>query len=179
MMYSSRLLGLLELELSKQLQFSFTVSSNSAPFRPTSLRRQDVLEVEVSVRNDSPFPFHSLHGSVAATRWSRFRPLNFRIPTLEPGKSYSLGRLALVVLEIPNAVEERVIDGLATVSVSAVADLSNVVFQEWERPLLFAQSPGIALSPESSKGPEPKRVALRTQGTAWPVGLTPIHLSES
>ena len=58
------------------------------------------------------------------------------------------------LLELPEAVKGR---GAVT-----IADVTTVQFADDREQL-----------------GEPARVTLRNQGTAWPVGLTPIHLSDS
>lgn len=170
---SSRLLGMLELELSRQLAFSFALrgAGNDTP-RPGSIRLQDMLELEIQVRNDAEFPFRALRGTIAPTSFAKFRPVDFEIPRLEPLETRSLGVVRVMVVGLPPT--GRVVDQLATLAIGASADLSQIVFQEWDRPLSLAQpSSTVETLPLAGRvAPGATRLAVRNQGTAR-AGLIP------
>jgi hypothetical protein len=167
---SSRILGVLERELSKQLSFTFcdlTVDD------PAKLRLQDNVGFAVWVRNDAEFPLGTVWGLIEPTTVAQFRPVRFRLARLKPGEAQQVATIEALIVGQPN--HGRVIDQLATVDVSATADLSELVFAEWEKPLVYAPRTGRLSAMESTRGPRvapPSR--LTSDRRPVPVGAIPL-----
>ena len=138
MSYDSRVLNQLEVELSKRLTFTFchAAGESTAACRP---RLQDVLELDVWVRNDSEFRLRQVRGTISPSTYVRYRYLEFSVPELLPGDSAHLARIQMLVTALPT--HGTVLDQAGSVIVSAVADLSRIEFQEWDKPLIYAQPP--------------------------------------
>ena len=137
MPYTSRIFGMLELELSKHLSFSFCGSNGEPLVECKALRVQDGFEFTIWARNDTGFPFKGIRGTIAPTQYARFASVDFNVPVLEALESVPLATIQGVILALPPG--RTVLDHIATVSISAAADLSSIVFQEWDKPVLFAQ----------------------------------------
>jgi len=136
MPYDSRIFGMLEMELSKHLTFTIC-GANGEPLADCKrLRVQDGFDLTLWVRNDTGFPFRGIRGTVSPSVYTRFKPVDFHVGTLEAQESVPLVRIQGLVTALPPRVS--LLDHIATVSVSASADLSSVVFQEWDKPVAFA-----------------------------------------
>lgn len=137
MSYGSRILGVLETELSRHLNFTLCDSSGRPLSQVKSLSRQDVFEFAIWLRNDTSFPVKGVHGTISPTRFVKFSSVEFHVPSIEPHDSFTVATIRGVVLERP--ARGSLLDHLATVSMSAAADLSSVVIQEWDKPVEWAQ----------------------------------------
>ena len=137
MSYGSRILGVLEMELSKHLNFTLCDSSGKPLAQVKSLTRQDVFEFAIWLRNDTSFPVKGVHGTISPTRFVKFSPVEFHVPSIEPHDSFIVATIRGIVLDRP--ARGNLLDHLAKVSMSAAADLSSVVIQEWDKPVEWAQ----------------------------------------
>jgi hypothetical protein len=137
MSFSSRVLGVIERELSKQLSFSFRDLTVDDPAR---LSLQDNIGFAVWIRNDADFPLSTIWGLIEPTAVTQFRPIRFRIGTLRPRESQQVATIEALIIGQPD--HGILLDQLGTVDVSATADLSEIVFAEWDKPLVYAPAAG-------------------------------------
>ena len=142
MSFSSRIFGMIEMELSKQLSFTLTLQETDRKLGadPRRIRVGDTIRFSVTARNDAEFKIRSIRGGVAPSHFVRFRPVNFVVAELPSGTKAVVATIDALVVSLP----ERgvLMDHVATISLSAGADLSNLVFQEWEKPVVFVTRSG-------------------------------------
>ena len=124
MAFSSRILGLLERELSKQLTFSFCDLSVADARR---LTLQDPLSFSVWVRNDAEFTLQSISGSITPASYAEFRTSQFRVARLRPHESQQIATVEALIVDRPP--EGFILDAIGNVNVSASIDLSGIVFE--------------------------------------------------
>lgn len=141
MSFSSRIYGMIEMELSRQLSFTLALDTRHTPnIDPRRIRIGDAIRFSVTARNDADFKIRSIRGGVAPTACVRFRPVNFVIPELPPGAFAVVATLDALVTALPKT--GTVMDQAATISLSAGADLAHLVFQEWDKPVVFCARSG-------------------------------------
>ena len=149
MSFSSRIFGMIEMELGKQLSFTLTLQETDCKLGadPRRIRIGDTIRFNITGRNDADFKIHSICGGIAPSRFVRFRPVNFIVAELPSGTTAVVATIDARVVAMPERGD--LVDQLASISLSAGADLSNLVFQEWEKPVVFAtrSSPRPSLSP--------------------------------
>jgi hypothetical protein len=138
MSFSSRIFGMIEMELSKQLSFTLTLkeTDHALGADPRRVRIGDTIRFTVTGRNDAEFRLRSIRGGITPCKYVQFRPTNFVITEMPGGSTALVATIDALVLAIPE--RGNLMDQVATISLSAGADLSNLVFQEWEKPVNYA-----------------------------------------
>lgn len=142
MSFSSRIFGMIEMELSRQLSFTLTLQETGRRLGvdPRGIRVGDTVRFKVTARNDADFKIRSIRGGISPTRFIDFEPLNFLIAELQPGSGVVVATIDAHVLGLPQ--RGQLVDQFASISLSAGADLSNFIFQEWEKPVTYVARPG-------------------------------------
>lgn len=141
MSFSSRIYGMIEMEISRQLSFTLAIdTSHSVAIDPHRIRIGDTVRFSVTARNDADFKIRSIRGGIAPTKSVRFRPVNFVVAELPPGSKAVVATVDAMVTALPQT--GSVMDDAATISLSAGADLAHLVFQEWEKPVVFTTRHG-------------------------------------
>ena len=127
MSFSSRIFGMIEMELSKQLSFTLTLQETDRVLGTDSrrIRLGDTIRFTVTGRNDADFTIRSIRGGVAPSRFVRFRPVNFGVAELRPGRTVVVATIEALVVALPE--RGMLTDQVAKISLSAGADLSNLI----------------------------------------------------
>ena len=135
----SRIFGILEMELSQQLSFCFSIDENLSRPGSTTIRRQDRFLFSVWVRNDSAIPLRNVRGTIHPTPLASFDPTTFEIAELPPAGRRKLA--SGILAEIIRAGAKGCVRFhlIGHVTVSTTADLSQFRFEK-SRPLTYVQS---------------------------------------
>jgi len=142
MSFSSRIFGMIEMEMSRRLSFTLNLKETGQRLGVDArrIRPGDEIRFEVTARNDADFKIRSIRGALAPSRFVRFRPAHFLVAELLPGTQAVVATVDAQVMALPE--RGQLVDQLASISLSAGADLSNLVFQEWEKPLVYVARAG-------------------------------------
>jgi len=152
MPFTERIFRLLETELNKQLAYSFLISRRmNSKGSPTTVFR-------VYVRNDSGITLTDVRGSISPGPAANFRLTTFRLPSLAPKQRCEIAQIEARILEPTR--NRFAFDRMATVDVTAKADLSNFRFTDTNRPLTYVQTSMGQRSLSGTPGREPIRLAL-------------------
>ncbi len=134
MLRTPQTLGMLEMELSKQLVVSYTLKENLSRRRSTDLLPDDDFVFVSHLRNNSNIVIKNIRGSIAPTQFTEFRIARFDVRELEPGQE---SQLAVVHARVTRGSRHgSVVDNIGSVTLTAAADLSILRFREWNKPLI-------------------------------------------
>jgi len=140
MTHRSRIFGVLDYEVGRDLGFSFTISENLTRPGSTTLRPKDRFRFSVWVTNDSAMVLRWLRGLVEPTALAGFTPQPFAVPRLLPGERLRIATIEARIAPCPGGRIVR-LDRIGDVSVSTTADVSAYRFRT-SKPLSYAPAPG-------------------------------------
>jgi len=134
-----QILAMLETELSKQLVFSYNLEENLGRRQSRILLPGDRFLFAAYVRNDSIIPLKDVRGTISPTRSTGFPVTKFRLRELPAGQER---RLCVVWARVTGPLQhEPVLNDVGTVTLAATADLSQLQFQERNKPLIQTGAP--------------------------------------
>lgn len=134
----SRVFGILDLELSQHLSFSFTVAENLTSPELATVRANDRFRFHVWVENRSAIPLRSVDGTVHPTLFANFEPCRFHLPQLNPGKRRRVATIEGKVTRVAEGEPVR-FHQLGRVQVAASPDLSHLRVER-STPLVYVKS---------------------------------------
>ena len=134
----SRLQGLLDMELSTQLRFTFTLEENFTRPDDRGIRPGDRIRFSVRLCNHSSLPLRSVQGTICPTPVAWFRLTRFELAVLPPGDVRSVATIEARTLTEPT--RGPILDQIGLAYVRATPDLSGIEFQEWGKPLVYART---------------------------------------
>ncbi len=155
MTFTYRIFSVLESELRKFLSFSCVLDSHHSRPGDMRLRPGDRVRFRVWVRNDSGLKVVEIKGSVHASPLAQFARAEFDLARLDPGENREIAAIEALVYELPPSGSG--LDQLATVNISASADLSAFRFRDSARPLGFVQK--LSETATRTPGSAPRPVA--------------------
>jgi hypothetical protein len=160
---TARIFDLLESELGRHLVASFTLhepEDGSA----ASVRSPGRLVVDVRISNHSALPLKDVRGVIAPAPRARFRPTPFALSRLMPRQVRIVATIEVGWI----GDRARALDELGHVSLRAAADLSDLQYQAWDRPLVHEVASRSAVDdPRRASGPAALPVS--------PGDATPVH----
>jgi hypothetical protein len=134
----SRVFGILDLEISQHLSFSFTVAENLTSPGLATVRANDRFRFHVWVENRSAIPLKLIEGTVQPTLFADFEPCRFLLPQLNPGKRRRVATIEGKVARVAEGEPVR-FHQLGRVQVAASPDLSHVRLER-SSPLVYVKT---------------------------------------
>ena len=160
MKLSSRILCELERTLIDKLRFSF---NGLSLHELRMLRIGDPVRFQVSIDNLTGLPLRNVHGTVRSGDRTRFGETPFFIKRLAPEECVTIASVAGI---FDGPVDASLVDvGLASIEVSSRIDLSEIVFEEWDRAVVIAPT----MSSREQPAARPQRASMR--GTGLPLSV--------
>jgi hypothetical protein len=148
---------LLQRELLRLLSVECVEFENVSSPGAHGLAAGDRVRFRLVLRNDGDVPFDRIAGVAIPTDLARFAPLRFEVRDVGPGEDAVLGTIEGSVSRPPSGFGAA--DGLASVTLSAVARLSEMAVRETDRVVPY-------LTPRRSArrgrwtGPAPRSIPL-------------------
>ncbi len=127
-----------ERELAGGLVYTFSILENVTRPGAGKIRIFDRFRIRVSVANRTSIPLRDLRGVIARTDLADFEPRPFQLDRLEPQATAQLAEIEARIVREPGST--FLMDQVGVVSACAVADLSTLEYQEWDKPLVHGDS---------------------------------------
>ena len=161
-----QVLAMLETALSKQLVVSYTLKKNLSRQGSEDLLPDDRFVFVSHLRNNSSITIKDVRGSIAPTPFTAFRITKFNVRELQPGQEIEL---AVVYARVTGGSRHgSVLNDIGTVTLVANADLSNLQFQEWDKPLIQIRPTAQEVSPS------PPSLFVRPRVRGIPISPTAV-----
>lgn len=134
----SRIFGVLDLELSQHLVFSFSIAEHLTRPGSTTIRPKDAFRFGVWVENKSAIPLRALTGIIRPTLLAEFPETRFELAQLNPDR---LRCLANIEAQAQIACWKGCVpfDQIGMVEVTAIPDLSRFRIEKL-KPLKYKKS---------------------------------------
>ncbi len=133
----SRIYGILDLELSQHLTFSFSIDENLTTPGRLMVHAGDQFRFFVWVTNNSAIPLRDLEGVVTHSSLAKFPETGFSVDRLAPGKRKKIATIEGQIVRLPRRSIVR-FNQIGLVHVEVQPDLSRYRLEK-SRPLTFLQ----------------------------------------
>jgi len=136
MTHKSRLMGVLDHELSRHLAFDYSISEIMTRPGSTLVQPKDRFRFSVWAVNNSGIGLADLRGMIGPTTLARFTPAPFELARLRPGERRLIATIEAEIVGNPGRRFVR-LSMIGSVRVSACADLSEYRISK-STPLTYA-----------------------------------------